>query len=142
MTWDWLNALVARWNLIRHAFKRHPPMPTSIKTIPDFLQNIVAVDVQEALDNPLDLRLLHHAAISLYSLRDWVFQEHAGKAWTFNGQQQPVFNSTTALENSMVNLEPAFQYVIDIAKCSQAPRPNSKKTDRIVGSGKFGNQGD
>ena len=93
--------------------------PATIKTVAEFLQHVVAIDVQEAVDNESDLRAFFHAAGSLHSLRDWIFEHHKGKAWEYAGAPQAAFNGKEAFQNQLIALEPAFQYTSDVANASK-----------------------
>jgi hypothetical protein len=53
-----------------------PVVITEFRTAADFWAGMVEPDYQNCLDNPADLRVAFHAAMSLFHMHDWVWTTH------------------------------------------------------------------
>jgi hypothetical protein len=54
----------------------------TLNTASDYLEKIVIPDYDDFRNNPTDLRLALHVAVSLFQLRDWVLEERGAiKGW-------------------------------------------------------------
>lgn len=91
----------------------------AIKTARDFMERIVVPDIEESLEHKADLRLAYHACISLFSLRDWIFDERRNTDWTYNGIGREPFKQISELQNSLRDIEPSFDCVSDIANAAK-----------------------
>ena len=90
----------------------------------DFWVGMVEPDYKESQNNPGDLRAALHAAISLFHMSDWVFEEHKSSIccmFTFNdkkGSKQAVNDSKT-FANALEQLEPDFALIRGIANAAK-----------------------
>jgi hypothetical protein len=90
----------------------------------DFWVGMVEPDFQESQNNQGDLRAALHAAISLFHMSDWVFEQHQSmvrKAFTFNdksGQPQSVKDSKT-FAHSLEEIESNFALIRGIANAAK-----------------------
>ena len=90
----------------------------------DFWVGMVEPDYQESQNNQGDLRAALHAAISLFHMSDWVFEEYKSKicnTFTFidkNGQPKPVTDSKT-FANALEQAEGDFALIRGIANAAK-----------------------
>ena len=90
-----------------------------IETPLELYSNVVEIDVAEFLSTPDDLRLAYHACVSLLSLRDWIFENYRGTAWTCLGHSQPIFRSKSNFQSTLEQLLDDFRIVTDVANASK-----------------------
>ena len=90
----------------------------------DFWVGMVEPDFQESQNNQGDLRAALHAAISLFHMSDWVFEQHKSNvciAFTFTdkgGQSQFVKDSKT-FAHSLEEIESNFALIRGIANAAK-----------------------
>jgi hypothetical protein len=86
----------------------------------EFLQHVVDQDMADfGAPDQAELRLAYHACNSLFALRDWVYETHKGKTWTFHSTQfQSIANKGTFLKD-LCTVEADFELVSDIANASK-----------------------
>lgn len=94
------------------------------KSANDFWVGMVEPDYQESQNNQGDLRAALHAAISLFHMSDWVFEQHKSNVCiTFKftnkkGQSQPVKDSKT-FATSLEQIDVNFALIRGIANAAK-----------------------
>jgi len=66
-----------------------------------------------------ELRLAYHACTSLFSLRDWVFETHKSKPWTFRGVPYGPIVSKGKFHDDLCKVESDFGIISDLANATK-----------------------
>jgi hypothetical protein len=93
-----------------------------ISTPRDFLTYIANPDIADFAKEITDLRVAHHACISLLSLRDWVVKHHNGKTWNYQSRLVGTLDARRPKQgfgHDLVGIEKDFKVIFDIANASK-----------------------
>lgn len=91
-----------------------------LNTPGEFLKYVVGPDMGAfASSGQAELRLAYHACTSLFSLRDWVYEAHKNKAWTFRGKAYPPIAFKTKFFKDLCSIDPDFEIISDIANATK-----------------------
>lgn len=90
----------------------------TISTAKQFFDLIAEPDAN-ALNGAKTLRNAFHACISLFSLRDWVANDHAGKTWTHNGSPLGTISGVESIQKGLVNVAPSFLVIANVANSAK-----------------------
>jgi hypothetical protein len=108
-----------------------------IATPKEFLKAIVDPDMAEFSGAITDLRVAHHACISLLSLRDWVAKAHDGTTWTYRGRiigTIDVDRPAKGFGADLIGIERQFEVIFDIANASKHMVLGNRKLTELHGS--------
>jgi len=90
----------------------------------EFWLGMVVPDYNESQNNQGDLRAALHAAISLFHMSDWVFEEHRSTIccmFTFNDKnlKQQAVNDSKSFANALEQVERNFALIRGIANAAK-----------------------
>ena len=108
-------------------------LPANIDTAGEFLSEVVEEDCK-ALAANVSLHTAFHACISLFSLRDWVFEEHKGAAWTFNGAALTSITGKEALSKQLAAIESSFVVIANVATSAKHMILDQNRNWQMYGS--------
>jgi hypothetical protein len=110
--------------------------PVGLQSPSEFLRHVVDADMADfGAPNQVELRLAHHACTSLLSLRDWVYETHKTKTWTFQTRQFGPISTKGRFLGDLCAIEPDFEIISDIANASKhMVLENSRKLTDLFGA--------
>ena len=94
------------------------------QTVSDYWHGMVVPDYDDSMNNPSDLRVALHTAISLFHMHDWVFSQHNASipcTFTFlnsSGDRRNV-SSAASFANALQEIEQNFALIRNIANAAK-----------------------
>lgn len=107
---------------------------TNIATARQFFVEIAEPDAGALTGSGITLRNAFHACISLFSLRDWIVKDQSGKTWCYKGAPQGAISDVGSLQASLVQIEPSFLVVSNVANSAKHMTLNNWSWKRMEGS--------